>query len=61
MKDNKPNGPLFSPEFRETLKRLKDKEPELEALAGLDDRKESQESEERGKTDAEEETPTDAG
>ena len=57
MKDNKPNGPLFSPEFREIVKRLKDKEPELEALAGLDDR---QESRERGQADEGENPPESA-
>ncbi len=50
MKDNKPNGLLFSREFREIVKRLKGKEPELEALVGPDDKQESEERE----TDAEE-------
>jgi len=31
-KNNIPNGSLFSPELQETVRRLKNKEPELDAL-----------------------------
>lgn len=58
MKDNKPNGSLLSPEFREIVKRLKGKDPELEALAGLDDK---QESEERVQADEREKPSKNAG
>ena len=33
-KINKPTGKLFSPEYREILKRMKSKPPELEEIAG---------------------------
>ena len=32
MKNNTPTGPLFSPEFKEVVKRLKRKEPELDEI-----------------------------
>jgi|AntAceMinimDraft_8_1070364.scaffolds.fasta_scaffold147333_2 hypothetical protein len=32
-KINKPTGKLFSPEYREILKRMKNKPPELEEIA----------------------------
>lgn len=44
-KDNTPSGSLFSPELRETLKRLRDRPPELEAIVDrdTDDLKEAKE------------------
>jgi len=43
MKDNIPNGSLFPPELRETVKRIREKEPELELLveAGQDQHEEA--------------------
>jgi len=35
-KDNTPFGSLFSPEFREVVKRLRDWEPEIEAVIEAD-------------------------
>ena len=32
MKNNKPNGPLFSPEFKEVVKRLKGKDQLIDEL-----------------------------
>lgn len=35
-KSNTPNGLSLPPEFKETVKRIKDKEPELEAIVEQD-------------------------
>ena len=35
-KSNKPSGVSLPPEFREVVKRLKDKEPEIEAVVDVD-------------------------
>ena len=37
-KINIPDGKLFSPEYREILKRMKNKPPELEEIAGRADK-----------------------
>jgi hypothetical protein len=57
MKNNTPTGSLFSPEFREVVKRLKRKDQLIDEMVRRDEDKPEESTEKGAQGDAKRETP----
>jgi hypothetical protein len=57
MKNNTPDGPLFSPDFREVVKRLRRKDQLLDEMVRMDEDGPKQSKDKGAEGDAKTETP----